>query len=169
MRDDAQKVWSEPGRSGGCRRSRKYGRRKELWKKYPGDAPKRMSMRSTKHRGWYKGNQVENWNPLRRFLLRAVGRHWDKVFSEICQAFRRDVNGVHPKEAVFWWVERNVVMKRRKPFVHIPGYPGKGHALHPLVGGFGNELKLWIHPKTGQLLRAPTKYPKWWKPKKRKK
>jgi hypothetical protein len=168
MRDDAQKVWSEPGRSGGKCRSRKYGRRRELWKKYVGDAPSKMSMRSTKHRCWYKGSQVENWNPLKRFLLKSVGRHWDKVFSEICKAFRKDVNGVHPKEAVFWWVERNIIMKKRKPFVYESGYPSQGYDLRPLVN-VGKDLKLWIHPKTGQLLKAPPREPKWWKPKKSKK
>jgi hypothetical protein len=53
------------------------------------EAPTRQAMRRR-----YKERQLkapgENLAPLRRYLLKQVGRPWNKVFSDICQHARVD-------------------------------------------------------------------------------
>ena len=40
--------------------------------------------------GYQSKSLNENLSPLRRFLVRQVGRPWDKVYSEICEHLRPD-------------------------------------------------------------------------------
>lgn len=41
-------------------------------------------------RGWKVKEQTDNLQPLRRYLLKQVGRPWNKVYSEICANARMD-------------------------------------------------------------------------------
>ena len=53
------------------------------------DLPTREGMRR-RHNLYAQKNLSDNLAPLRRYLLRQVGRPWNKVFSEICQTLRLD-------------------------------------------------------------------------------
>jgi hypothetical protein len=83
MREDMAKVIVERPRVGGG--PARKGRARSLE-----ELPKQLGMRrSHRERGSYK-TLNENLNPLRRYLVRQVGRPWDKVYSEIAARLRAD-------------------------------------------------------------------------------
>jgi len=80
-----------------------------------------------------------------KFLESRIGKHWDDVYSEICN-FRNDI-GFDFKRRIKWCVEKDIYFdKNGLPFV-FPVYYGN------------NKIRgLWVHPVTG-ILMAPPKYP----------
>ena len=55
----------------------------------PDDAPSREGIRR-RYNIYARKNLSDNLAPLRRYLVKQVGRPWDKVLSEICQTLRLD-------------------------------------------------------------------------------
>jgi hypothetical protein len=56
----------------------------------PDDCPAQEGMRRPYVRQWRSKELNENLAPLRRFLLKQVGRPWNKVYGEICEHLRVD-------------------------------------------------------------------------------
>ena len=85
-----------------------------------------------------------HFNALERFLVRNVGRPWDKVYAEICASadarsfLKAEVRGyVEYVVAVKCWMEGRKVMT---PYCGRPG---------EVVTG------LYVHPRSGVLMRKP--------------
>lgn len=98
--------------------------------------------RTTKHFG-------DHIMPLKRFLLKNVGRAWDDVWSEICQfADHRNVRGRHLREHVDFWVHTKVTFDEEGNPQSNFGYWG-GSPLY--------EGGLYVHPETGVLCRVEVK------------
>lgn len=84
-----------------------------------------------------------HFNALEHFLVRNVGRPWSKVYSEICASTdARSLLGAELRD----FAQRSVAIKcwpdGRKVMSH---------------GGYGRPCQvhgLYVHPKTGALLRA---------------
>lgn len=136
MRKDMFKVIVERPRTGG--KAERKGRTKDFE-----DMPRKEAMKKPhKVKGSYK-QLNENLKPLWRFLDGAVGRPWDKVYSEICENLKttstvqqhvRD----HLKHHV--WVDVRVDGKK------VTG--SRGRRYYELSNG-----NLYVHPITGILRR----------------
>lgn len=95
MRKDMNKVLTERGRVGGNdgqKHDRTYKhklrvREKQYYKNIELDErPTKESMRRRHVRGGSTKEPAYHAKPLKRYLLSQVGRKWDDVWSEICQA-----------------------------------------------------------------------------------
>ena len=155
MREDATKLLClRPRQGGNWGEGKKHNRRKERWDNNPENAPSKASMKKY-HVLHYGGKQLSEYFPaIMGFLAKAVGRHWDKVYSEICaRCDKRSAIGIHMFQHLFNWVERYVVMVDGKPH-YIRSFSWDKEGLVPLVQRPGHT-QLYVHPKTGVLLRAP--------------
>ena len=96
----------------------------------------------------YRKESHENRAPLKRFLQRRVGCHWDEVFSEISASASFDsVNGRKLFDGLTYDVDRNVRIVDGK-----------------LVGRWGYELysgELYVHPSTGIVMRCEKPRKRW--------
>jgi hypothetical protein len=94
---------------------------------------------------WFR----DHLGPLRRFLISNVGRPWDAVYSEICEATRRGFPvREHFLSHVYQYVERSVTL--------LDGIPCHGSGSQhgtPLRNHAGYYL--YVCPKTGLLRRVP--------------
>ena len=84
------------------------------------------------------------FNILDRFLINSIGRHWDKVYAEVCAvADTRSLRGAELREwlrsevATECWLEGRIV----KSYCHCCG-------SSQVVNG------LYVHPKSGVLKRT---------------
>ncbi len=109
MRSDMAKVIVERPRYGSRRRGKAKGYRKYRQLKNADVLAKRESIKFP-HRGELKSLN-EHLGPLRRYLLKQVGRPWNKVFAEICEHLSRD-SAVqdHVRDHVGDFVATNVVV-----------------------------------------------------------
>jgi hypothetical protein len=121
------------------------------------DHPKRENT----SRRWRGGTKwlSEHLGPLRRFLLKNVGRPWDKVFSEICANISRN-SAVqdHVRDHVYDFVETDVVL--------IEGVPCRGRSWpygEPLAGRW-LRTELYVCPRSGTLKRVKAIRPQERKP-----
>jgi len=141
MRDDMEKVIVERPRWGshwiGSREGRHY-RASE-------DVPSKQGMRQG-----YKMRKDfnENLNPLRRYLESQVNRPWDKVYAELCANIdRRNTVQEHIFSHIDGFVERHTRLVDGE--VHfVPRY--SNNELEPVRG---SNVLLYVHPRTGILLR----------------
>ena len=111
-----------------------------------GRAPTREKPQKTK-------SLNENLNPLRRFLQSAVGRKWDKVYSEISENLK-------PTSTV-----QQHVRDHLEDFVAVKTRMHGGKVM--IAQRFGGERTLeedyhrfYVHPRTG-LLRENPHYKSW--------
>ncbi len=126
------------------------------------DMPFRESMGKKYRSGWEEGKQLnENLSPLKRFLMKSVGRPWDKVYSEICE--RINVNSAvqaHIRQHVYDFVEKNTFMQDGRVFYNATGYKG---GPTPIEESFDD---LYVNPQTKLLCKNKNKTRKnknWWK------
>ena len=145
MRRDMAKVVTERPRYGHANRSKKTRLRT---RRYDGedhldDLPKRVASSSSRQHGWDAKEFSDRIGPLRKFLRRQVGRHWDKVYSELSQSLdKRSLTSQHIWSHIWQYVEKDVVIG-----------PGKKIYRNP-VRSYNRvwQVKgLYIHPKTGVL------------------
>jgi hypothetical protein len=92
--------------------------------------PNRAS--SARHSKWLN----ENLAPLRRYLMKQVGRPWDKVYSEICSTIdTRSAVGLHVLQHLEGFVSMNtfiedgVICERNYRYT----WPVNGLYVHPLT------------------------------------
>ena len=85
-------------------------------------------------------------SPLRGAIRKNIGRPWDDVFSEFCEALdRRGLSGYHIWTHLMWEVETNTFL----------GEDGEVYAWPPSPPFGGRPSKVngfYVHPLTGLLL-----------------
>lgn len=111
MRSDMFEVIIERPRGGRYRRLK--GRNAARARSFPELAPQKEPMslgRGTKYLN-------ENLAPLRRFLLRSVGRPWDRVYAEICERIEpRSGVQKHVLDHVREFVSTDAILIDGKPY-----------------------------------------------------
>lgn len=149
MRPDISKVVTERPRSGGGIKEPK-GSRRDFQRIGMEDAPKREKIRQ-KWKSHYSQTKefTDVLGPLYRFLLKQVGRPWDKVYSEIAEQLPKDtMQNIHIYTHIWQFVERDVQIINGKP-CH------KGSIVDglPIVSD-GKYEQLYIDPNTKLLRKA---------------
>lgn len=150
MRKDMSKVVTEAPRYGHKNRSKKTALRTRRWDRgryYDGkdglDSSERFPSSRFRQHGWDAKEFSDVLGPLKKFLRRQVGRHWDKVYSELSQHLdKRSLTGQHIWTHVWQYVAKDVEFGPddyvyRKPLRRI--------------GKIWRHSGLYIHPKTGVL------------------
>lgn len=148
MRRDMAKVVTERPRYGHVNRSKKTGLRicRYNGEDHLDDLPKRVASSRSRQHGWDAKDFSDRIGPLKKFLRRQVGRHWDKVFSELSQSLdKRSLTGRHIWIHVWQYVKKDVEFGSdgyvyRKPIRRL--------------GKIWRHTGLYIHPKTGVLCWA---------------
>ena len=92
---------------------------------------------------------TDKLGPLKRCLHSQVGRNWDRVYSEIKQAFPNTNNqNHHPLDThLLGYINRNAVVEKSE----------KGRRVYSM-GGYMGQRELWpgdiyVDPKTHVLMR----------------
>ena len=114
MRHDMSKVLTERPRvgkhssgRGGYEKATSVRRSEHRYFKDAKDesAPKRESMRKPHKHRWNGKELTDNIRPLERYLRSQVGRHWNDVWSDVCQVLRGNgLQAAHVKQHVKWLV-----------------------------------------------------------------
>jgi hypothetical protein len=145
MKDYFAEQITERPRSGGRYKTPKgYNRR---WQYCDLDEqPKKEKIRQ-KWKDGYEKQFTDVIGPLYGFLRKNVGRHWDDVYSEICEQLPiSSLQGVHIRQHVEWAVEKNVILIKGVACYGI----GRMYGM-PLAS---NRDTFYIHPDTGILCKA---------------
>ena len=130
----------------------------------PGDPDKRTKMsekpsKERMQRPWRKSEYKKNYgNPavLKRWLKSKVGKPWDKVYSEICEAIPDRGDGV--RDRVEWFVELHAQIVIGKKGQKIPCYKTGCRYLHRETSIRVGEL--YVCPNSGLLKEVrPPKHP----------
>ncbi len=109
--------------------------------------PEQAPLREPISRGRGSKHLNENLAPLRRFLLRQVGRAWDRVHAEICANLRlTSAIQRHVLEHLEEFVARDVVMDGRRPL--------RARDRRPVLASKWRDV-VYVEPRTGLLRRAP--------------
>ncbi len=116
------------------------------------DMPRRESLRQPHWKYEWRRFGLDNPSPLRRFLNRRVGRTWNEVFAEVCEAFPA---GSPLRKKVLSEIEWMVVTRVRI----IDGVPcyGAGWGTDidsPLRGLQDGFRELYVDPRDGILKRT---------------
>ena len=118
------------------------------------DQPQREKIKRKWEQNWSDEKRLnEHLNPLYRWLIKQVGRPWNKVYSEMTEHIRLDsAVQSHVLDHANDYVEKNVIIIDGKPRYGTP--PAYGSPLE----GFRDIL--WVHPVTGilRLLKATKKW-----------
>jgi hypothetical protein len=150
MRSDMKKVVTERPRARGGIKSPK-GTNRDFQRIGIEDSPKREKIRQKWKRG-YESNAkqfTDVLGPLYRYLLKQVGRPWDKVYSEIAKELPKDtMQNIHIYTHVWQFVERDVQIINGKPC-----HKGSFADGLPIVSD-GKYEQLYINPKTKLLCKA---------------
>ena len=145
MRSDMSKVVTEKPRYGHANRSKKTAlriRRFDSEDQFD-HLPKRISSSRHSQHGWDAKEFSDRLGPLKRFLRSRIGKHWDKVYSELSQNLdKRSLAGRHIWTHVWEYVEKDVEFGFDG---HI--YPKPIHR----IGEIWRVHGMYIHPKTGIL------------------
>lgn len=149
MRKDMAKVIVERPRTGGDggKSIPRKGYKKRLAKTPLDELPKRES--TARHRQYSDYKRLnEHLNPLKKYLEKQVGRHWDLVWSEICSNLRiTSAVQSHVRDHVDDFVKKNVVMLADGKVAYLNKW-GR------LSGSPWIELHngdLFVHPESGIL------------------
>ena len=139
MRWDMNKVVTEAPRYGHANRSKKTALRVRRYRgeDHLDDLPKRVSSSMHRQYGWGAKEFSDVIGPLKRFLRSRVGKHWNKVYSELSQNLdKRSLTGRHIWTHVWLEVERDVrIGADKKIYARIPyNYVVKGFYIHPKTG-----------------------------------
>jgi hypothetical protein len=89
-------------------------------------------------------------SPLRGAIRKNIGRPWDKVLGEFCEALdRRGLSGYHIWTHLMWEVETNTFLGEDGEVYGWPTFGGRSSK----VDGF------YVHPRSGLLLyKKPKRY-----------
>lgn len=151
MRSDMFKVIVERPRAGGYGKP-SNGRKKEKSKKDYDNYPLHEST-ARKHRPYSAYKELnENLAPLQRFLHSRVGKHWDKVFSEICERIdMRSAVKKHIRDHVKSMVWTEVEQHRDGSIWTKGAYPWR---IDYVEHYYRQHHHLYVHPTTGILTKA---------------
>jgi len=147
MRPDLKQVVTERPRSGGGFKTPKGSKRE--WQRHEiEDYPKREKIRAKWH---YMGAKqfTDVLGPLYGYLLKQVGRPWDKVYSEITQNLPKGTTqNDHIYTHIWQFVERDVIIVDGEACY-------KGHRIHGVpIRTSGRYTQMYINPDTGLLCKA---------------
>lgn len=152
MRKDMAKVIVERPRRGSSSPNYIKGRKgyKKKLQKEGLDCIQKESMAKNRQFGYDSKELNEHLSPLKRYLMKQVGRPWDKVFSDICENIRLDsAVQSHVRDHVFDFVVTNVIEEDGELYVK-----SRFFGLIPLENSY--EL-LYVCPKTGLLKKVKQK------------
>jgi len=91
---------------------------------------------------------TDNLEPLYRFLNSHVGKHWDKVYAELCQKLdKSSMQGQHVFQHLHHMVYQKVRIEAGTVYATGPW------GIHPLRS-YCNRATFYVHPKTGILKKA---------------
>jgi hypothetical protein len=154
MREDISKVVTERPRAGGGIKTPK-GSKKEFQDTLWEDQPKREKIRQKWTKNYTETKDFTNvLGPLYGYLLKQVGRPWDKVYSEIRKQLKpTSMQNIHILGHIDDIVETNVIMKGKVP-CHAEG----GRFYGDPIGSFSRRYEtLYVDPNTGILRRLKPK------------
>ena len=112
MRSDLNKQLCERERQGHDRKYRDVRRLRVFDIKDPDGTPVggKESMKTRHNIGWNRKSFNENLNPLWGAVRKAVGRPWNKFYSELCENFdKRSVINQHILDHLFQYVEVDTI------------------------------------------------------------
>ena len=96
----------------------------------------------------------DNLSPLTRFLESKLGKHWDKIYSELCHKMDpNSMTGQHLIEHLMWYVELNVEIRDGRVY----GLDGTG-GRYELYWYSARSPTYYVHPKTGCLVKPKRKW-----------
>jgi hypothetical protein len=146
MRRDLAKCTTERPRYGSSRAiTKKYGGSVRLNPDREHDYPEEYGgfRSSSRNRQANAKSFSDLLSPLRGAIRKNIGRPWDKVFGEFCEALdRRGLSGYHIWTHLMWEVETNTLLGEDGDVYEWPRYGG----LPSKVNGF------YVHPLSGLLL-----------------
>jgi hypothetical protein len=138
---------TERPRSGGGVKTPKGSRRRD---KINDHSPKREKI--ARKWSWNPKEFTDVIGPLYHYLLKQVGRPWNKVYSEIVALFpKTNVVNRHVYTHVFQFVETEVVMLNGFPH-HKSVYGWHREDLTPL-SNYSHRIQMYVHPENGLLYR----------------
>ncbi len=149
MRSDMAQVLIERPRAFS---SRKYRGQRRANSRVPLDGAPRREGTGRRARGGEK-EFTDLFGPLRRFLLKNVGRPWNKVYSEVCaRADLRNPAQRQLRHHIFDFVEANVML--------IDGVPHTANGRWPLDGSNPYIDRFYVCPRTGLLRHVRPRKPR---------
>jgi len=152
MREDMYKVIVERPRRGGTRAG---GASRGRIYRASEDVPSKIGI---KHGIGPSKWLNENLAPLKRFIASQVNRPWDKVYSEICANIdRRNTVQEHIFTHIQDFVELHAQLVDGKVYVKSWHYRSDWIPLDE------STLELYVHPRTGILLRNRHRKPRGWR------
>ena len=149
MRSDMHKVIVErPRRQGSTWKNRKTALRLSASQRAQAitDAEDYDSGHSRASSARHEKELNENLAPLKRYLIRQVGRPWDKVYSEICRTIdTRSAIGLH-------------VLQHVDGFIAVDTFMQDGKVYERAWRSVMEVSGLYVHPVTG-IIRLPKRRP----------
>lgn len=143
MRDDLNKQLCERERWGSDMKYRTARRAKKYNPPLDEDGENTRSHESMTFRHENTKEFNENLKPLYGALRKAVGRPWDKFYSELCQKFNmRSVINQHILQHLEQYCERDIVVEDGELYVRAYSM-----ALEPLRDSHYTEF--YVDPRTG--------------------
>lgn len=95
---------------------------------------------------------TDNLEPLYRFLDTHVGKHWDKVYAELCRKLdKTSMQGQHVFQHLRHMVVQKITMRDG-----VPHGQSEWGTLRPLRGN-GRWPDFYVDPKTGMLKKPRPK------------
>jgi len=109
-------------------------------------------------KGWPRKHFGEHLGPLKRFLQSRVGKHWDKIYSEISEAFPPGgpVLG-HVYDHLWGYVRRAEEIEVREDGKLIGKMGGRTWFFGQPGEPFGWREPYYVCPKSGCLRASPTR------------
>lgn len=157
MRNDLNKLLCERERIGSSNKFRDHRRTKSFTANLIVDGdnvPSREGMKKRYHSGWGTKTFNENLNPLFGAVRKAVGRPWNKFYSELCRTF--NMNSV---------INAHILQHLNSYVEHKDIYVGDDGELHINVKKFcmpvslkNSYVEYYVDPRDGILKRN-----KWFK------
>ena len=156
MRDDLNKVLTERPRRGSDSRNLKTGARFKDYDDAKEDAyslPKRgKALMGNRALGPHDESKdfTDKLGPLKRWLASQVGRNWDRVYSEIKQAFPNTNKQNHHliETHLLGYIEHNVIVEKSRKGRRVYSIVGYGVGLRELLTG-----DIYMDPETHMLMR----------------
>ena len=146
MRSDLNKQLCERERVGHKKSYKEYRKLKKF--NVVGEEGESLSSREgMKFRyGWDKKSFNENLNPLWGAVRKAVGKPWDKFYSELCQNFdKRSVINQHILLHLEWHVERKDIVVGEDGELYVKNAYGPNKPLK------GSTVEYFVDPRDGIL------------------
>lgn len=159
MRPDMGKVVCErPRRGGGVKQPKGYY--KDLNRIPPEEHPKRESIRKKWLSGLIGKEFTDVLGPLRGYVHSVIGKHFDKVYSEIKKVLPGDNMSVRHVIGHLWqFLERKVVIIDGKPYhSEMRYYYSRRDGMDYIPIEYSNFGSIaYVDPRDGIIKRAPKK------------